>query len=260
MKKQKKKENIYKKRRLLVLGMILFLILVTTILIVVNHLGGTNKKKDYYSVESKYEQIKTTIIEDSETLGWLRVQGTNIDYPIVYETNLVYLGLKDYTWLSNRYVEGNNRTAIYGHNIKNVSSKPLITDENHVRFEQLMSFAYHKFAKNNLYIQYSHDGKDELYKIYAVGFYDKNEEQGEYLKTEESVKDYINTVREKSIYDYDIKVDSNDEIISLVTCTRFFGTEEKTTFKVDARKVRDGEKIDKYRVSKNKNYDILNLE
>lgn len=257
---KKKNQNIYRKRRLIVLGIIIFLVLLIIILTVINNLMDTNKNKDYYSTESKYEQIKTTIIEDSETLGWIRVQGTNIDYPIVYETNLVYLGLKDYTWLSNRYAEGNNRMAIYGHNIRNVSNKPLIADEHHVRFEQLMSFAYHSFAKKNLYIQYSHDGKDELYKIYAVGFYDKNEERGEYLTTEESIKEYIDTVRKKSIYDYDIKVDETDDIISLITCTRFFGTDEKTTFKVDARKVRKGEKISKYGVSKNKNYDILNLE
>lgn len=254
--KKKKSDNIYQNRRRIVFLVLLLIIILGVIFCIFSN----SSKKDYYSPESRINQVKTTIVEDSETLGWINVQGTNIDYPIVYETNQVYLGLKDYLWLSNKYIEGNNRIAIYGHNVQNVSSKPLITEKNHVRFEQLLSFVYYDFAKDNLYIQYSHDGKDELYKIYAAGFYNKEDEEGEYLSDQEEVKSYIKTVKDTSIYDYSVDVKEDDFLISLVTCTRFFGSDEKTTFKIDARKVRNGEKINKYSVQKNKNYDILNLE
>ncbi len=257
-KKKKNGKNQFQKRRKAALIIAVLLVLII-IFFAINHILNTSQE-EYYSPESRHQQARTTIIEDSETLGWIKVQGTNIDYPVVYETNLVYLGLKDYTWLSNRYVEGNNRMAIFGHNIKNVSNKPIITDKEHVRFEQLMSFVYYDFASKNLYIQYSHDGKDDLYKIYAIGFYDKSEEKGEFLSSPDDVKKYIDTVRKKSIYDYKIDVTEKDNIISLVTCTRFFGSNKKTSFKIDARKVRKNEKINKYGVSKNENYDILNLE
>ncbi|MCI8588716.1 MAG: class B sortase [Bacilli bacterium] len=217
-------------------------------------------KKPYYAPLSKVNQVRTTIVEDSETLGWINVQGTDIDYPVVYETNQVYLGLKDYLWLSNRYIEGNNRVAIFGHNIKNVSNQPLIAEEGHVRFEQLLSFVYYDFAKENLYVQYTHDGKDELYKIYAAGFYDKTEEQGQFLSDKKETEEYIKAAQENSIYEYGVSVNSKDSLISLVTCTRFFGSDGKTTFRIDARKVRSGEKINKYSVQKSKNYDILNIE
>ncbi len=257
MKKKKQSEKKYKKRRIytLIIGVVLLVIILSGILIL-----GTSKKESYYVPSSRHEQVRSTIIEDSETLGWIQVQGTDIDYPVVYETTQVYIGLKDYLWLSNQYIEGNNRIAIYGHNIKNVSSEPLIRDKDHVRFEQLMSFVYYDFAKENLYIQYSQNGKDELYKIYAIGFYDRYDDDGSFLEEKEEIKEYIDSVKKNSIYDYQIDVNENDFLISLLTCTRFFGSTEKTTFKIDARKVRNDEKIDKYGVQKNKNYDILSLE
>ena len=69
---------------------------------------------------------------------------------------------------------------------------------------------------------------------------------------------YIKEAKEDSIYDYDVDVNSSDEIISLITCTRYFGLNGKTQFRVDARKLRENEKIEKYSVSTNQNYDELN--
>ena len=134
---------------------------------------GTGKKHsndvDYYHPESRYEKVASTIIEGTETKGWIMVQGTNIDYPVALEKEII-TGVKEYAWLSTNYIEGETRMAIYGHNIQNVSSKPLINEASHVRFEQLMSFVYKDFAQENLYIQYSHDGIDELYKTISELF------------------------------------------------------------------------------------------
>ncbi len=254
MKKKDKMRKKISKREIIPVVIILFVI---GAIIVIR---SNSKGQDYYSPESRVEQMKSTIIEDSETIGWVNVQGTDIDYPVVYETNLVYQGLKDYLWISSMYVEGENRLAVFGHNIRNVSNKPLIKEEGHVRFEQLLSFVYYDFAKENLYIQYTQNGKNELYKIYAIGFYKQDDEEGYPISDEEETKKYINDVKKNSIYDYKVDVNEKDFLISLVTCTRFFGAEGKTTFKIDARRIRTDEKIDKYGVQKNKNYDMLNLE
>jgi len=254
MKKNDKMKSKFRQRRIILVVLILLIIAVVVVI------SFNSSSGDYYSPESRVEQVRSTIVEDSETLGWINVQGTDIDYPVVYETNLVYEGLKDYLWLSNRYSDGENRVAIFGHNIRNVSSKPLIKEEGHVRFEQLLSFAYYDFAKENLYIQYSHDSKDELYKIYAIGFYDQDEEDGYSLSDKEEIKEYINSAKKNSIYDYKVDVNEKDFLISLVTCTRFFGSTDKTSFRIDARRVRTDEKINKYGVQKSQNYDMLNLK
>ncbi len=259
--KVKKKKN--KKNSLVILGIVVIVLLAVAIVVFAFN-ASKNKKNDteYYQPESRYEKAAATIIEGTVTKGWIKVQGTNVDYPVVEEHEIIS-GVKEYAWISSEYYDGENRMAIYGHNMQNVSYKPLIADPEHKRFEQLLSFVYEDFAKENLYIQYSHDDVDELYKIYAIGFYDFEDDYGysyDYNMQAESLTNYINDVKTSSIYNYNVDVNNTDELLSLITCTRFFGNSELTTFKIDARKVRDGEKIEKYSVQKSTNYDILGLE
>ena len=212
---------------------------------------------DYYSIESRISKIKDTKIADSPAIGWVRVQGTNIDTPMVIRTDEVEESVGyNYLWLSEYYFENENRKVIYGHNIRNVSAYPEVGNTEHIKFEQLVSFAYYDFAKENLYIQFS-DGNDEaLYKIYAVTFNNLGDEYGQSYK-KENLDNYIKEVKYNSIYNYDVDVTKDDELISLITCTRYFGKYEKTQFKVDARRVRENEKINKYSVESNSNYDII---
>ncbi|MDD6223949.1 MAG: hypothetical protein PUB18_03005, partial [bacterium] len=119
----------------------------------------------YYKIDSRIENIEEEGKAFFATVGWIKVQGTNIDYPVIRETTEDYFSGLDYLWQPNNSYDTENRMTIYGHNIQNVSSRPLIADPTHTRFEQLMSFVNEKFAKKNLYIQYTKDGKDDLYKI-----------------------------------------------------------------------------------------------
>jgi len=244
-----------KKKELYIYISIFVVIILCMILLLIS------KKEDnyieHYSYQSRTSKISETKIADSPAIGWIRVQGTNIDTPVVVRTDLVEESVgNNYLWLSEYYFEGDNRKVIYGHNIRNVSPYPEIGNEEHIKFEQLVSFSYYDFAKENLYIQFS-DGIDEaLFKIYAVTFNNLGDEYGQSYKKED-LSNYIKEVKYNSIYNYDVEVDETDELISLITCTRYFGKYEKTQFKVDARRVRKNEKIDKYSVETNSNYDII---
>lgn len=252
-KKNKKKTKIGLNKILILTISVLIILGITIVLF----LKDKEDKEDYYTLSPRNDKIKETTVVDANAYAWLRVQGTDIDTPIVFLTDSLSKDVKaNYLWTSSYYKDGENRKAIYGHNIRNVSSYPDIVNEEHIKFEQLVSFAYYEFAKENLYIQYS-NGKDEaLYKIYAVTFNNIDNEYGQSYKKEE-LNDYINDVKYNSIYDYDVDVNENDELISLITCTRYFGAYEKTQFKVDARRVRKNEKISKYSVETNSNYDII---
>ena len=258
-KKKKSKKSNNNKINNIFISIALLTVILTIVLVLTNDRNKTINVdyQPYYTVESRISNIDNTVIADSPAIGWLRVQGTNIDTPIVKRTDEVEESVGyNYLWLSEYYFENENRKVIFGHNIRNVSSYPEVGNKDHIKFEQLVSFAYHDFAKENLYIQFS-DGKEEkLYKIYAVTFNNKSEEYGKSYKKEE-LKDYIKEVKYNSVYNYDVDVDEEDELISLITCTRYFGRYEKTQFKVDARRVRKNEKIDKYSVETNSNYDII---
>lgn len=213
--------------------------------------------KSYYRVENRNKKINDfKEINNIKPLGWLRVQGTNIDFPIVYYNDLDVTNPKyELGWNYSEDRKLMKKITLFSHNVLNVSSTPLITDKNHKRFEQLLSFIYTDFVKKNKYIQYTVGGKDYLYKIYGISF--QEEETLDYLNTNISTKDekeYINKVIKDSYFKFDVGIKETDNLITLVTCTRFFGNTTKYSFVVDARMVRKNEKIKNYKVTEKKNY------
>ena len=91
-------------------------------------------------------------------------------------------------------------------------------------------------------------------------FYDYNYDQSESISSKDEIDKYIKSVKKNSIYDYNIDVNSSDDIITIKTCTRYFGANEKQQFIIEARKLRKDEKTVKYQVEMNNNYKKLNLK
>lgn len=217
--------------------------------------------KSVYKIDSRVNEIKKEQKNDKdgfETIGWLKVQGTTIDAPIVgYENNEAFQNIdkENFVWNFVKDKKLYNQVNISGHNILNLSKKPKIGKSYFSRFDDLMAFIYEDFAKENKYIQYTIDGKDHLYKIFGV-FFEKEYNldlyhEGNYTKKES--KDYIKQVKEASIYDYDVDVDETDNFITLTTCTRFFeGT--KKQFVVVGRMLRENERANNYDVKSNDKY------
>lgn len=251
------------KKRVLVLGILLLFLIIISVVVILNSDSNSEKKKEPVVMELDFESRITQLKEFNSgeyyKIGWLQVQGTNIDLPIIdFTSNSNDLDYS-FAWRSPFYETGQNREVLIGHNILNVSSTPMLSNENLQDFESLMSFSYAEFAENNLYIQYTKDGKEELYLIYAIGFYDYDYDRAEGMTDLEEIAAYIKTVKKNSIYDYDIDVNENDQLLTVKTCTRYFGANEKQQFIVDARKVREDEKTIKYEVSTNKNFEDLIL-
>lgn len=222
-------------------------------------------KGDYYKVESRVENVKNNTISDSnyETAGWLRIQGTDIDLPILYSEDKYEdfpVEIEDFVWTRNSDKKFSELITVTGHNIFNLSAKPKIKSSSFHRFEELMAFVYYDFAKDNQYIQLTWDGKDYIYKIYAAGFVNQTDITffPEYTSmTKENIELEKEIIRDSSIYDYDVDVNENDKVISLSTCTRFFGIDGNVEFYVSGRLLRDGEKIRHYKVTKNSNYNEI---
>lgn len=244
-------------KKCLLVGIVLFLLIIGIVLIF-------SLKKDNTISLNFEERIKTMNEFETNALkrGWIQVQGTNIDLPVLSATD--YISDDDdyqYSWLSGNYIAGQNRKVIVGHNVLNVSNKPISDMTDLQDFEGLMAFTYYDFAKKNLYIQYTDfkTQKETLYLIYAIGFYDYGYDRGEGISDEETTQKYIDRVRKNSIYNYDIDVNGKDTIITVKTCTRFFGSGEKQQFFIDAREIRSDEEITKYKVTKSDVFKELGL-
>lgn len=221
---------------------------------------------DYYKIESRVNEVKNTgKIKDTEyeTAGWLRIQGTDIDLPILYSENPSAefpVQMESYVWLDNLSKDFSNQINVSGHNIFNLSATPKIKSENFHRFEQLMAFVYYDFAKDNEYIQLTWDGKDYIYKIFSVGFINRTSSSFFLTysnSTKEKVKKQVKRVKEESLYDYDVDVNEDDKILSLSTCTRFYGADGGVDFYVTGRMLREDEKIRHYKVTKKSNYNEI---
>ncbi len=221
--------------------------------------------RPYYNSVNRVSNIleeKKKDTKDYHTIGWLKVQGTTLDLPILTINHKdPPVNREHFSWVLNEDDQYHNVMNILGHNIFNLSSSPKLHLEHYQRFEDLLSFVYYDFAKENKYIQLTIDNKNYIYKIFSVGFIPSYEVSlfptGEYSR--EQLSKQISWLKDISVYDYDLDVQNDDHIISLVTCTRLFGYNDMSKdFIVSGRLVHSGELISDYKVTKNNQYKEIN--
>lgn len=263
MKLRKKKLKLKQSQRIktivLTTGLLICCCIVIALLLLINSFTTT-----IYKVNSRVSNItKEKKIDKTEngysTIAWLKVQGTNIDAPIIgYDqiTALANVDKEDYLWNRINQEKKFNQVSISGHNILNLSKKPQVGKEYFSRFDDLMAFVYKDFIKENKYIQYTIDNEDYVYKIFGV-FFERDykldlRHEGDYTK--EETKAYLKQISDLNIYDFDIDVNENDSLITLTTCTRMFGTNDKRQLVVVGRQLRKNEKMANYDVKPNENY------
>lgn len=225
--------------------------------------GATFKTVDRVKHINK-EKKKEKDAKGYATIGWLRVQGTNIDAPIIkYDSmeGMEEVNKDDFLWNEYPVEKIQKRVNIQGHNILNLSAKPEVGLDYFTRFENLMSFVYIDFAKENQYIQYTVDGKNYLYQIFAV-YFDEVYNLDLYNPDEysdEEVEAFIQRSLDKSLYKYDVEVKKDEKVISLITCTRMYGNDKKQ-FLVVGKMIDSDSKTTNYKVEENSNYkEVKNL-
>ena len=251
-------KNIFYKRISLII--IIIIILFLLFLLFFTSKGNKQLEEMNLNFQDRIESLKKANEYGVHKYGWLQVQGTNVDAEIL--TYTIHDSIDEsYGWLSANSLFNKNRIVFIGHNILNVSKTPMVNNENFRDFEDLMAFSYYNFAKDNMYVSLTTDKEvEKIYVIYAIGFYDYDYDNAQGYDTKKDIKDYIKFAKKNSIYKYDLDVNENDEIITIKTCTRMFGKDEKQQFQIDARLLRKNEKAYKYNVSKTKLYDEYDLK
>ena len=166
--------------------------------------------------------------DNSDTIGWLYLDGTTIDDAVVKtsynDNNQYYLrrnakGESDYYgcyYADWRCSSGNRdflskNTVIYGHSMSE--------DPDGVKFSQLKKYLHSDFAKTHPYIYFSTIEEDMVWEIFAVFYTDI---QFDYINPNPAASAYtglIEKAKSLSIYDYGIDVTGTDKILTLSTCT-----------------------------------------
>lgn len=241
-----------KKKSLTIVGIII-IFLVALFLLFYKTIGRTSD----FKVIDESKRIEEAKSYGDDVTGWLRVEGTNIDLPLIARNNVADVGRRDYeyAWTNSFPDDNSNHFTYISHNVRNVSSNPIVGDDSMTYFEQLMSFIYPEFIKDNQFIEFTYpSGKTTTFRIYGVSLIKDNQELSYYdTFNDKELNDYIKQVKKESMYDIDVDVDSSDMLLTLYTCTRFYGG-NAYSFRVDARELREGEKMKYSTVDTNNNY------
>ena len=177
----------------------------------------TNLYKSYSSMD--INNINFNNLNENVVL-WLMVDGTNINYPVVKgKDNSFYLdhdingNLKTSGWVFMDYRNSkkldDDNTIIYGHNLANKTA-----------FGSLENLFEDKwFKESNHLIVVRNRKKKYVYKVFSVyesspeTYYLQNNVYEEYLE-------FLNTLKSRSKFNFDVELDKNSKIITLSTCTK----------------------------------------
>jgi len=159
--------------------------------------------------------------KNEDTVAWINVNNTNINYPIVQTTD------NDF-YLDHSYNKEQNEAGWVFLDYRNQNN---LTDKNsiiyaHSRLDKTMFGSLSKTLKESWYkdksnhiIRISTPEEDSLWQIFSVYII---KEETYYITTnfnsDEEYNKFLNTIKSRSKYDFNTTLNENDRIITLSTC------------------------------------------
>lgn len=175
---------------------------------------------DYLNVAFMDVNFDELLAKNSDTVGWIKVEGTKVNYPIVqaddndYYLNHAFNGSSNIGgWIFADYrvdfEEFGKNTIIYGHNMNNKTMFGSIPD--------MLKNSYLSNS-DNYYIKISTPTSNSVWKVFSIYTIDP---EVYYLKTNfksEPYENFLNTIKGRSIYDFGLDVTTDDKVLTLSTC------------------------------------------
>ena len=217
---------------------------------------------DIHSSQLKPDYSAALEIND-ETVGWLRIPGTSIDYPVVQHPDDEKVSADYYYYLSHNFEKKrsiggavfldyrNNATSldsntiVWGHNVYNRRNlEPILSDLD--KYEDIDFYKDHpviefntleNFYKWKIYAVFATNQMQVDDNGYVFNFFYPNISGGNF-------EGYINEVNKRTLYHTGVDVKDDDKFLTLITCYRGFDTSDyraPSYIVVVARQVREGE-------------------
>lgn len=165
--------------------------------------------------------------QNSDLVGWIRIEDTNINYPVVQSKDEPNFYLKhgfdkEYADCGCPYVQENcdvqkpsDNLVIYGHHMKSGS---MFSDLE--KFKKKDFWEEHKtFSFNTLYEKQTY----EVIAVFKTVVYTGSANEFKYFQfsdaqTPEQFDEYIAKCKEKALYDTGVSAEYGDKLITLSTC------------------------------------------
>ncbi len=172
-------------------------------------------------------QLEELQKENEEIIGWLEIEGTNINYPVLQASDNDYYLTHNYKkeksstgsiFLDKDFdlINGSSNYLIYGHRSKSG-----------LMFEDLMKYAKEDFYKEHTKVKFTTNKDDSLYEILSV-FYsrvyyksEKNVFRYYYFvnaNNEQEYNDFVNNAKKVSLYDTGVTANYGEQLLTLSTC------------------------------------------
>lgn len=189
---------------------------------IINEVKNTISIDDNIDNVEKYnvnfEKLKQT---NSDTIAWIKVNGTNIEYPIVKTTNNDFYMTHTFDkknnsagWVfmdyENKFDGTDNNLVIYAHNRRDGSM-----------FGTLKNILTEEWQSNidNFKISFITETEKSEYQVFSVYTI---ESEDYYIttnfETDNKFEKFIDTIKSRSIKDFDVNISTEDHILTLSTC------------------------------------------
>ena len=189
----------------------------------------SNEESDYwYYVNKPFTEVKfSSLLEkNKDTVGYIHVENTNINYPIVYASDNDYYLTHDFNkkknsagWIyldyRNNFDTLSDNTIIYGHGRNNTTM-----------FGSLKNTLTSSWQSNkdNYVITISTPKENMLFQIFSIYTI---EAESYYITTKFSSSgeknEWIKTMKERNISPVNVSVNEKDKILTLSTCKNNYG-------------------------------------
>lgn len=176
-----------------------------------------NNEMDSNNEEYKIDFAKLKQ-KNSDAIAWIKVNGTDIDFPVVKGTDNSYYLTHNFDkeknkagWIfadyRNKFDGTDKNIIIYGHNMKNGSMFASLKD---VIKEEWYN------NENNKYIALITENENCKYQVFSV-YQIETEEY--YLQTNISnFKEFVEKIKDRSKKDFNVDIKETDSILTLSTC------------------------------------------
>lgn len=187
------------------------------------------KENQYYHYEYDFEALAQ---ENSDVRGWIKIPSTQIDFPVCQGDNNDYYLNHSFNNVYSSYgcpfldfrsnCEDTNR-VIHGHNMGRGKT---------TMFSTLVYYENQEFFDEHKLIHFAEPNRDtQVYEIFGVFNFDVNKlSQFDYMQrnfNDFEFTSWIEYIKSHSIYDIGITPKLTDKILTLSTCNREFGANNR---------------------------------
>ncbi len=170
--------------------------------------------------------LEACLKQNKDFIAWLTIPGTKIDYPVVSSNNTAYylrhlfngkgskLGCL-FSLKSSDYQTPSKNIAIHGHHLSN----------NDAMFSTLLRYKEQSYCAKHSLIQLDSLYATRTYRVFAVvnmNVSDWDASTASFSGSNAFIR-FVNRAIKQSLYETGVKVDADDNILTLITCDRSYG-------------------------------------